>query len=175
VADAESNGTPAVSISDSSGLGLEWVDLASLGPPVTGRTAGIWAAYIPGGDDGGGDDGGDSLAAEQTLTLTANTETHLASTTIRYSQIVVENNGTDPVFVCCDGGTATVGGDGCLAVPPGEELGFGNLLQLGNANVPGGPVPDGWTAQQYVEPDAGYMTYVSLICAADASVAVTVY
>jgi hypothetical protein len=166
VASARSDETnPVVSISDTRDLGLEWAELASLGPPDSGRIAGIWAAYIPSDDDGGDPSPDIPLAVTQTLTLTANTEIHLVSTATRYSQIRVVNDGDDPVFVCADGSPAEVGAAHCVVVEPGSAAGIGNLLPLGNADVPGTDysLSDGWTSQQYVMPDQGYRTYVSLI------------
>jgi hypothetical protein len=156
-----------ISVSDTSGLGLTWIQQAHLGGMSNPSKAAVYTAQMPGGDP--------PLASTQTLTLTASTETHLASTDTRYNLIVIENQ--DPsavVWVACDGTTAIVAGDGCLAVLPGETAGFGNLLALGNAGVPGEVPPDGWTAQQYVVPDAGYLTYVSLISSGTPEITVTV-
>jgi hypothetical protein len=161
-------GDSTITITDTSGLGLTWVDQVHLGDFDSPVSVAVFTAQMPGGDP--------PLVSSQTLTLTANTETHLESTDTRYNLIEIENQ--DPsavVWVACDGTTATVAGDGCLAVLPGETLGFGNLLALGNAGVPGEVPGDGWTAQQFVvDPAVGYLTYISLISSGTPSVTVTV-
>lgn len=75
------------------------------------------------------------MANATTLTLVAQAEQHVSSTTY-YSVIVVDNSeSTDEVYVCTDGGTASVEGAHCLQVPPGHTKVLGNLLPLPNPNV----------------------------------------
>lgn len=84
-----------------------------------------------------------SIAVSQTVTLVTTVAQSVTSNHI-YSTIVVDNSG-DPgeagtassfeVYVCTDGGTATVGGAHCEVVPFGQTRVFSNLQPLPNSNV----------------------------------------
>lgn len=119
-----------------------------------------------------------TIAVSQTLTLASGVEQHIATNHI-YTSIVVDNTG-DPggsleVYVCTDGGTATVGGAHCEMVPYDQLHDFNNLQPLPNANVSGNAAKYsngvdgtfsqsdsvGWTVQQGFAVTNG--TYCSLI------------
>lgn len=135
-----------------------------------------------------------SYAVSQELTLVANAEQHVTNNHY-YDFIVVDNSGsssdTTPastpaeVWVCFDGGTATVGGAHCQMVESGQTRIFGNVQALPNPNVVAGAAKYangvtgafdqseavGWTAQQ------GYngtnLTYASVISAGTPIVNIT--
>jgi hypothetical protein len=82
-----------------------------------------------------------SVAVSESLTLSSNTEQHYTANHY-YSTIIVDNSGENAgtggpleVYVCTDGGTATVQGAHCQQVPYGQTRVFSNLQALTDENA----------------------------------------
>jgi hypothetical protein len=85
-----------------------------------------------------------TYAVSQTLTMVAGTEQHISNTHI-YDIIAVDNSGDQSgtgltannfeVYLCFDGGTATVGGAHCVMVPAGQTRAFSNALPNANPHI----------------------------------------
>lgn len=135
-----------------------------------------------------------SIAVSETVLLVASTEQHF-SKNVYYHTIVVDNSGDSggtglttnnfEVYVCTDGGTATVGGANCEMVPAGQTRTFSNLQPLPNPNVTSGAAKYsngattafdqsesvGWTAQSGNAVTG--CTYCSVITAGTPEVTIT--
>ena len=83
-------------------------------------------------------------AVSETVLLVASAEQHFTANHI-YDFIVIDNSG-DPggtgltannfeVYVCLDGGTATLGGAHCMMVPFGQTRVFSNALPAPNPHI----------------------------------------
>jgi len=115
-----------------------------------------------------------SVANATTLTFASSGDEQHVSSDYWFSNVVIDNESGEAIYVATDGGTATVGGAYCLSVPNGAIREFANLQPLPDADVLAEDESESWAWTTQSAYAATGITYVSVIPASSTSGYVTV-